>query len=144
MVRVLIPIVAAMLLTACGAGFDPLTYDKRNLGNSSNATVGVIDVRNASVASPEDGALHEAGDDAELTLHLVNRSPEAEVPPGIPVHAGELGAMPRVNDSESQTCGSRIGSVKKEREVTAGFAAGGAFLLLAAGAVSAFLFGRLP
>ena len=40
--------------------------------------------------------------------------------------------------------GSRIGSVKKEREVTAGFAAGGAFLLLAAGAVSAFLFGRLP
>jgi len=40
--------------------------------------------------------------------------------------------------------GSRIGSVKEEREVTAAFAAGGAFLLLAAGAVSAFLFGRLP
>jgi Ca-activated chloride channel homolog len=40
--------------------------------------------------------------------------------------------------------GSRIGSVKKEREVTAAFAAGGAVLLLAAGAVSAFLFGRLP
>jgi Ca-activated chloride channel family protein len=40
--------------------------------------------------------------------------------------------------------GSRIGSVKKEREITAAFAAGGAFLLLAAGGVSAFLFGRLP
>ena len=40
--------------------------------------------------------------------------------------------------------GSRIGSVKEEREITAGFAAGGALLLLAAGAVSAFLFGRLP
>ncbi len=40
--------------------------------------------------------------------------------------------------------GSRIGSVKKEREITAAFAAGGAALLLAAGAVSAFLFGRLP
>lgn len=40
--------------------------------------------------------------------------------------------------------GSRIGSVEEEREVTAAFAAGGAFLLLAAGAVSAFLFGRLP
>ena len=40
--------------------------------------------------------------------------------------------------------GSRVGRVKKEREVTAAFAAGGAFLLLAAGAVSAFLFGRLP
>ncbi len=40
--------------------------------------------------------------------------------------------------------GSRIGRVKKEREVTAAVAAGGAVLLLAAGAVSAFLFGRLP
>ncbi|MDX6399281.1 MAG: Ca-activated chloride channel [Gaiellaceae bacterium] len=40
--------------------------------------------------------------------------------------------------------GSRVGKVKKEREVTAGFAAGGAALLLAAGALSAFLFGRLP
>jgi len=40
--------------------------------------------------------------------------------------------------------GSRVGSVDQEREVTAAFAAGGAFLLLAAGAVSAFLFGRLP
>ncbi len=40
--------------------------------------------------------------------------------------------------------GSRIGQVKEEREITAAFAAGGALLLLAAGAVSAFLFGRLP
>ncbi len=40
--------------------------------------------------------------------------------------------------------GSRVGSVKEEREITAAFAAGGALLLLAAGAVSAFLFGRLP
>lgn len=40
--------------------------------------------------------------------------------------------------------GSRVGQVKQKREITAGFAAGGALLLLAAGAVSAFLFGRLP
>ena len=40
--------------------------------------------------------------------------------------------------------GSRIGQVKEEREITAAFAAGGALLLLAAGAMSAFLFGRLP
>jgi Ca-activated chloride channel family protein len=40
--------------------------------------------------------------------------------------------------------GSRLGHVKKDREVTAAFAAGGAFLLLAAGAVSALAFGRLP
>jgi Ca-activated chloride channel family protein len=40
--------------------------------------------------------------------------------------------------------GSRVGRVKEEREITAAFAAGGAALLLAAGAMSAFLFGRLP
>jgi hypothetical protein len=34
--------------------------------------------------------------------------------------------------------------VRQDREVTAAFAAGGALLLLAAGAVSAMLFGRLP
>jgi Ca-activated chloride channel family protein len=40
--------------------------------------------------------------------------------------------------------GSRLGHETKDREITAAFAAGGAFLLLAAGAVSAFFFGRLP
>jgi Ca-activated chloride channel family protein len=40
--------------------------------------------------------------------------------------------------------GSRVGKVKKKREVTAAFAAGGALLLLASGAASAALFGRLP
>jgi len=40
--------------------------------------------------------------------------------------------------------GSRVGSIKERREVTAAFAAGGAFLLLASAAASAFLFGRLP
>jgi Ca-activated chloride channel family protein len=40
--------------------------------------------------------------------------------------------------------GSRVGTVKEDREITAAFAAGGAALLLAAGGLSAFLFGRLP
>jgi Ca-activated chloride channel homolog len=40
--------------------------------------------------------------------------------------------------------GSRLGHEKKKREITAAFAASGAFLLLAAGAFSAFFFGRLP
>jgi Ca-activated chloride channel family protein len=43
-----------------------------------------------------------------------------------------------------QELGSRVGKVKEDREITAGFAAGGAALLLAAGALSAILFGRLP
>jgi Ca-activated chloride channel family protein len=40
--------------------------------------------------------------------------------------------------------GSRVGHVKEDREITAAFAAGGALLLLGAGALSALLFGRLP
>ena len=40
--------------------------------------------------------------------------------------------------------GSRVAKVKQDREITAAFAAGGAALLLAAGGLSAFLFGKLP
>lgn len=40
--------------------------------------------------------------------------------------------------------GSRVGRVRREREVTAAFAAAGALLLVGAGASSAFLFGRIP
>jgi Ca-activated chloride channel family protein len=43
-----------------------------------------------------------------------------------------------------QELGSRVGKVKEDREITAAFAAGGAALLLAAGGLSAFLFGRIP
>lgn len=39
---------------------------------------------------------------------------------------------------------SRIGTEKQKREITAAFAAVGAFLLLTAGGVSAALFGRIP
>lgn len=40
--------------------------------------------------------------------------------------------------------GSRVGRVRREREITAAFAAAGALLLVGAGATSAFLFGRIP
>jgi Ca-activated chloride channel family protein len=43
-----------------------------------------------------------------------------------------------------QELGSRVGKVKEDREISAAFAAGGAALLLAAGGLSAFLFGRIP
>jgi Ca-activated chloride channel family protein len=47
-------------------------------------------------------------------------------------------------DAVYEELGSRLGHVQQEREITAAFAAGGGLLLLAAGAVSAFWFGRLP
>ena len=60
--------------------------------------------------------------------------------------AGRFYAAPSAEalNAVYEELGSRVGSVKEEREITAAFAAGGALLLLGAGAVSAFLFGRLP
>ncbi|HEV2820297.1 MAG TPA: VWA domain-containing protein [Solirubrobacteraceae bacterium] len=43
-----------------------------------------------------------------------------------------------------ENLGSRIGTEEEEREITAGFAAGGAVLLLAGGALSLLWFGRFP
>jgi Ca-activated chloride channel family protein len=43
-----------------------------------------------------------------------------------------------------ESLGSRIGTEEEEREVTAGFAAGGAVLLLAGGVLSLLWFGRFP
>ena len=43
-----------------------------------------------------------------------------------------------------ESLGSRIGTEQEKREVTAGFAAGGAVLLLAGGALSLLWFGRFP
>jgi Ca-activated chloride channel homolog len=59
---------------------------------------------------------------------------------------GRFYAAPTAAQLEAvyEELGSRIGSVREEREVTAAFAAGGAVLLLAAGLASAVLFGRLP
>ncbi len=47
-------------------------------------------------------------------------------------------------DTVYETLGSRIGTEEEEREITAGFAAGGAVLLLAGGALSLLWFGRFP
>lgn len=47
-------------------------------------------------------------------------------------------------DAVYERLGSQIGSRREQREVTAGFAAAGLVLLLAAGAVSLRAFGRLP
>ncbi len=47
-------------------------------------------------------------------------------------------------DTVYETLGSRIGTEEEEREITVGFAAGGAVLLLAGGALSLLWFGRFP
>ena len=69
---------AAVALTACGASFQPLTYEERDLGDSSNVQVGSIDVRNVTVEAPEEGYVHEAGSTVAVLFTLSNRNPEAD------------------------------------------------------------------
>ena len=69
---------AAVALTAGGASFQPLTYEERDLGDSSNVQVGSIDVRNVTVEAPEEGYVHEAGATLAVTFTLSNRNPEAD------------------------------------------------------------------
>jgi copper(I)-binding protein len=66
----------AVVLTGCGANFQAQTYAERNNADGTNAAVGAIAVRNATLLAPEQGDIYEAGDDAEVALTLTNDGPE--------------------------------------------------------------------
>jgi Ca-activated chloride channel family protein len=103
-----------------------------------------IPVYTVSLGTPE-GVVEVRGDDGFIQRVTVPPDPATmrriAAATGARFYAAPNGARLEAVYDE---LGSRVGHVKKEREVTAAFAAGGAFLLLAAGAVSALLFGRLP
>ena len=85
-----------------------------------------------------------------ITTPLGNRIPVTPDPETLAEIARTSGgkAFKAEDDEELDTIyerlGSRIGSKKEKREITAGFAAGGIVLLLAAAAASLRSFGRLP
>jgi Ca-activated chloride channel family protein len=103
-----------------------------------------IPVYTVSLGTP-DGVVEVRGDDGFIQRVTVPPDPatmrKIAATTGARFYAAPDGAR---LDAVYDELGSRVGRVKKEREVTAAFAAGGAFLLLAAGAMSALLFGRLP
>lgn len=73
------PLLAAGLvltLTACGANFEAQTYASRNNADSTNAAAGAVAVRNIRLLPPESGQVHEAGDDVDVELTLVNDGAE--------------------------------------------------------------------
>lgn len=69
---------SALLLTGCGAGFSANTYDDRDLGDASNFNVGQIALRNVAVLPPEEGSVHEVGDDVLLSFTVINETEEPD------------------------------------------------------------------
>ncbi len=65
---------AALSLTACGSGFNANTYQDRDLGDASNFNVGELAVRNVGILPPEEGSVHEVGEDVELTFTVINET----------------------------------------------------------------------
>jgi copper(I)-binding protein len=71
-------VLAAVALTGCGASLDAQTYQERNQAESTDTAVGALAVRNVAVMPPRRGETYEAGDDAEGSLTVTNRSNEAD------------------------------------------------------------------
>lgn len=68
-----------LVLTACGASLNAQTYLERPTSDGTNAAVGAIAVRNIRVVPPEDGEVHQAGEDVEVRVTFTNDGPEDDV-----------------------------------------------------------------
>jgi copper(I)-binding protein len=62
---------AALALTACGAGAQPLTYEERNSAEATELSVGELEIRELSVEAPEE-FVHDAGETLEVSLNVIN------------------------------------------------------------------------
>jgi copper(I)-binding protein len=66
----------ALALTGCGANFEAQTYATRTVADGTNVAVGAIAIRNVTIAPPESGDMHDAGEDVEVFLTLTNDGPD--------------------------------------------------------------------
>lgn len=70
--------VAALALSACGAGLDAQTYQARDQAEATDSSVGSLAIRNVSLAAPSLGEVHEQGADVEARITVVNSGPEQD------------------------------------------------------------------
>ena len=68
---------AAVALTACGAGAQPLTYEERNSASATELSVGELELREVAVEGPEE-FVHEAGETLEVSLVVINSTNEED------------------------------------------------------------------
>lgn len=66
-----LPLAAVLLLAGCGAGQITETTEQRGSTDGVNASIGGIDLRNVSLAYPEDG-IYRKGSEARVEAVIVN------------------------------------------------------------------------
>lgn len=100
---VLVAAAASVVLSACGSGLNPQTYEYRAAANSTNVDAGLLSVRHVYVAAPDKEG-YAQGANADVVLSAATRadkddrlvsatSPGAasvEVPDDLVVKVGEL------------------------------------------------------
>lgn len=67
----------ALALTACGAGFQPLTYEERNSADATELSIGELEIRELAVEAPEEFA-HDAGETLEVSMAVINTTAEED------------------------------------------------------------------
>ena len=70
---VLLAVVTAASVSACGAGLDAMTYQERTTASASEASTGELQLRNVAVEAPPSDEGYEVGDDATVVVTVVNR-----------------------------------------------------------------------
>lgn len=74
----LLAVVTALSVSACGAGLDAQTYQQRIQAETSDASVGQLALRNIGVEAPSEGAVYEVGDDATAIITVTNSGDEPD------------------------------------------------------------------
>lgn len=68
----LLAVATAMSVSACGASRDAQTYQARTNAEATGAAVGQLAIRGVAVESPRTAQGYEVGDDAVVTITVVN------------------------------------------------------------------------
>ncbi len=74
----LLAVATAATVSACGAGLSAQTYRERNQAESTDASVGALELRNVGVSAPSTAAGYEVGDDATVIITVTNASTEED------------------------------------------------------------------
>jgi copper(I)-binding protein len=73
-----------LALAGCGVGLDPQTYRERTTQDAANAQAGALALRNVAIQPPAAGETDiAAGQDAQLTLAVVNGTEESDTLTGV-------------------------------------------------------------
>lgn len=99
-----------LVLTACGANLNAQTYLERPTSDGTNTAVGAIAVRNIRIVPPEDGEMHQAGEDVEVRVTFTNDGPEDDVLVGATTDAADSVQVQQNGDDVERVELPRLGT----------------------------------